>query len=123
MGGFESFRDLLRDRQGFVDGDRPLRDAIREGRPLDQLQDQCPRPFGFLDAVDLRDVGMVEAGEDLSLPLEPGEPIRVAGEGIGQDLQGDIAVELRVGGLPDLAHPALAEEGRYLVRTKRLTGL
>ena len=30
-------------------------------------------------------------------------------EGVGEDLQGDLAVELRVGGLPDLAHAALAQ--------------
>ena len=66
---------------------------------------------------------MVEAGQDLRLPREPGEPIRVIREGVREDLQGDLAVQLRVGGLPDLAHPALAEEPHYLVRTNRLTGL
>ena len=33
----------------------------------------------------------------------------------GQDLQRDLAVELRVGGLPDLAHAALAEQGDDVV--------
>ncbi len=54
---------------------------------------------------------MVEAGEDLRLPFEPGEAIWISREGVGEDLQRDLAVELRVGGLPDLAHPALAQEG------------
>ena len=58
---------------------------------------------------------MVEAGEDLGLPREPGEPVRIAGEGVRQDLQRDLAVELRVGGLPDLAHAALAEQGDDVV--------
>ncbi len=58
---------------------------------------------------------MVEAGEDLGLPLEPGEPIRVRREGVRQDLQGDLPVELGVGGLPDLAHSALTEEGGHVV--------
>ena len=58
---------------------------------------------------------MVEAGEDLRLPLEPGEPIRVRCEGVGEDLQGDLAVELRVGGLPDLAHAAFAKESSDVV--------
>ncbi len=30
--------------------------------------------------------GWVEAGEDLRFPLEPGEPIRVSGEGVGENL-------------------------------------
>ena len=58
---------------------------------------------------------MVEAGEDLRLPREPGEPVWVSREGVGQDLQRNLAVELRVGGLPDLAHAAFPEEGGDVV--------
>ena len=53
---------------------------------------------------------MVEADEDLRFPLKPGEPVWICREGVGQDLQGDLAVELRVGDLPDLAHAPLAQE-------------
>ena len=60
--------DLLRNRERLIHRDRPLRDPVGEGRPLDQLQDERPRPLGFLDAVDGSDVGMVEAGENLRLP-------------------------------------------------------
>ena len=65
---------------------------------------------------------MVEAGEDLRLPLEPGEPVRVSREGVGEDLQRDLAVELRVGGLPDLAHAALAEQSGDVVVADRGSG-
>ncbi len=64
----------------------------------------------------------VEAGEDLRLPLEPGQPIRVSREGVGQDLQGDLAVELGVGRLPDLAHAALADEGGDVVMAESRAG-
>ncbi len=56
------------------------------------------RALGFLDAVDGGDVGVVEAGEDLRLPLESSEPVRISREGVGEDLQRDLAVELGVGG-------------------------
>ena len=46
---------------------------------------------------------------------EPGEAVRIVGEGVGEDLQGDLAVELRVCGLPDLAHAPLAEQGGDVV--------
>ena len=46
---------------------------------------------------------MFGAREDLRLPLEPGKPIRISREGVWQDLQRDLAVELGIGGLPDLA--------------------
>ena len=58
---------------------------------------------------------MVEAGEDLRLSCEPGEPVRIGREDVREDLQGHIAIELRVGGLPDLAHAPLAEEGDHFV--------
>ena len=61
------------------------------------------------------DVGVVEAGEDLGLPREPGEPVWVIREGVGEDLQRDLAVELRVGGLPDLAHPTFTKQIRDVV--------
>ena len=83
--------------------------------PEGQLQDQRPRALGFLDAVNGGDVRVVQAGEDLRLPLEPGEAVRISGEGVGQDLQGDLAVELRVGRLPDLAHAAFPEQGGHVV--------
>ena len=93
----------------------PTQHLVGEGGAFDQLQNQRPRALGFLDAVDGGDVRVVEAGEDLRLPLEPGEPIRVSGKGVGQDLQGDIAVELRVVGLSDLSHAPLSEEGGHVV--------
>ncbi len=40
----------------------------------------------------------------------------------GKDLQRDLAVELGVGGLPDLAHAALAEEGGDVVVADRGAG-
>ena len=93
-------------------------DPARSGQPGSDLQPvpapapACPRPprcrgWG--------DVGVVEAGEDLRLPREPGEAVGVRREGVGEDLQGDLAVELRVGGLPDLAHAALPDEGGDVV--------
>jgi hypothetical protein len=101
----------------------PLRDPDRQGRSLDQLQHQRPRAVGFLDAVDGGDVRVVEAGEDLRFPLEPREPIRLSREGVGQDLQRDLAVELGVGGLPDQAHAPLADEGGHVVVPKAVADL
>ena len=115
MRRLEGFSDLLGNRQRLVYGNRPLRDPIRQRRPLNQLQDERPRPLGFLDAVDLRDVGMVETGQYLRLSLKPSEAIRRVSECVRQYLQRDLAVELGVGGLPDLPHPALADEGRDVV--------
>ena len=58
---------------------------------------------------------MVQAGENLRLTLEPGQPIRIVGKRFRQDLQRHLTLELRVGRLVDLAHPALADQGGDLV--------
>ena len=113
--GLQRLGDLLGNRQRLIQWDRPLRDPIGQGRAFHQLQHERPRPLGFLDAVDGGDVGVVEAGEDLRLPRESGEAVRIAGEGVGEDLQRDLAAQLRVGGLPDLAHAAFTEEGGDVV--------
>ena len=61
--------------------------------------------------MDSGDARVVEAGEDLRLALEPGEAVRIPREGVRENLQCDLAVELRVGGLLDLSHAPLANEG------------
>ena len=48
------------------------------------------------------------------------ETIRVRREAVRQDLQGDLAVELRVGRLPDLAHAAFPEKGGDVVASYAL---
>ena len=81
---FQGFGDLCRDRQGFVDWDRPLRDPIRQGRPLDQLEDERFRARCFFQPVDVPDVGMVQRSEDFGFSREAGQAIRVGRERLGQ---------------------------------------
>ncbi len=100
---FEGSGDLLGDGQGFVDGDRPLLDAIRQRRPFDQFEDQRLDTLSLLQPVDTADVRVVQRGEDFGFPLEAGQAVRVRRKGVGEDLQRDLAVELGVGGLPDLS--------------------
>ena len=52
---------------------------------------------------------------DESLSLKPRQPIRISGKGFRQDLQRHLPVQLRIGGLIDLAHAALANEGSHIV--------
>ena len=60
--------------------------------------------------------GMIELCEDFSFAMKPGEAIRISGEGVGEYLDGDVALQSRVAGAIDLAHSASAERGENFVR-------
>ena len=53
--------------------------------------------------------GWLSEASTLRLALEPREPIGVGGEVLGQQLERDLAAQLRVRGAVDLAHAAGAE--------------
>ena len=64
-----------------------------------------------LEAVDLRDVRMIQRGERLRFALEARQAVGVGRERLGQDLDRDVAIELRVARAIDLAHAACADSG------------
>ena len=72
--------------------------------------------------VDLRDVGMIQRREHLGLALEPREPFRILGERAGQNLQRDVAVELRIARAVNLAHSARPNGGDHFIRTDANAG-
>ena len=110
----ERLGDLRRDRQGVVERDRSLRDPLLQGLPVDQLQHERARAALLLDAVDLRDVRMIEGREQLGFPLEAGQAVGIAGKGVREDLQRDGAVQSGVATPVDLAHAARAKDAGNL---------
>jgi hypothetical protein len=82
--GLERIGDLPRDRQGLVERNRAPGDALRQILALDQFHHQGPYVVSgfsrtFLDAVDRRDVRMVERSEHFGFALKTREPIHVGG--------------------------------------------
>jgi len=73
----------------------------------------------LFDAVDLRDVGMIERCQHLGFALEAGDALGVVGEGLRQHLNGDLALQFGVGGAVDGTHTALAELGDNSVVSDR----
>ena len=57
---FQCLGDLLGDGQCLVERNRPLRDTVRERRSLDQLHHERADTVALFEAVDLRDVRMVQ---------------------------------------------------------------
>lgn len=57
---------------------------------------------------------MIQRGEELRFALEAREAIGITGKRFRQDLQGDIALQLRIAGAVHLAHAAGAERAGNL---------
>ena len=55
----------------------PWRNAVGQRRPLDQFHHQRESSVRLLQAVDVRDVRMVQDGEDFGFALEPREPLGI----------------------------------------------
>ena len=113
--GFQRLGDLLGYRQGFVNRNGSLRDPISEGGTRYQFQDQRFLALGFFQPVDVADVGVVQRGQHFGFAFKPCEAIWIIREGLRQDLERDLPVELGIGGLVDLSHATLANEGGHIV--------
>ena len=120
--GFQGVCDLLRNRQRVVQRHGSARDQHRQVVAWDQLHDERAHAAELLEAVDVRDVGMVQRGEDLCFPLEAGKSIGVVGEGLGQHLDRDVAIELRIARAIDLPHAALADRRSDFVDAEARAG-
>ena len=68
------------------------------------------------------DVRMVQRRQRLGFALEARQPLGVVGEGLGQDLDRDVATQLGVGRAIDLAHAAGAEGGDNFIRAEAGAG-
>ena len=113
--GVERVGDLARDRQRVSKCDRAMREGVRERRAFDQLEDDGRGAAGLLQAVDSRDVRMVERGEQFRFTLKARQAIRILRERLGQNFDGDVALQLRVARAIDLAHSAGANRGEDVV--------
>ena len=119
---FERLGNLLRDRERLIERDRTSSNALREIVSLDQFHHEGGHAPALFEAVDGGDVWVVQRGERLGFTLEAREPISVVRERLGQDLDRDVAIQLRVAGPEDLPHAAFADAGDNFVDTETGTG-
>ena len=76
---------------------------------LDELHGVEDDPAILADLVDRHDVGVVQPGRGPRLAAEPLQAPGVAGDRVGQDLQGDVPAQRQLLGLVDDAHAAAAD--------------
>ena len=103
IGNLHGALERLPDRQSLAS------DQLGEGRARHVLHGNEVHALLLVDVVDVDDVGMIEGRGGLGLLDEPALAFGV-GDLLGrQDFQGNKAVEVRVAGLVDHSHPALAQ--------------
>jgi hypothetical protein len=121
--------DLAGDAQRLVNSQpRALRRVELLGERLaiheleDDVRDASPRIAPLLEAKDLGDVWMIERGQQLRLAREARSALRISDEGVGQDFDGDVAIELGIASAIHLAHSASPKRAEDLVRTEPHSG-
>jgi hypothetical protein len=97
-------------------------EQVGEGFARDVFHDQSVRVAGVFDTVDLRNVGMIERGEQRGLAAEAGEAVGVARELLGEDFEGHVALQLGIVAVIDLAHTAFADEAPDFVLAQHGSG-
>ena len=123
MGSIERIGNLDSDMPRFLEGKRALREPRLERRAFDDLHDDDLSRADAFEAVNARDVRMIERGEHLRFAGESRDAIRVVEKAVRQDLERNIATELCIASAIHRSHPAFAEfrgdhdKGRaYLVK-------
>ena len=82
---------------------------------LNQFEDESRHAATVVEAIDCADVGMVQSREQPRFPLSIRAALRIRNEMRRQDLDRDLATELRVTGAIHLAHSTRPQQGSELV--------
>ena len=114
----ESAQNPKADLDDFPRRHRPRRDARRAASSRQQLRDDVGDAAFGADVVERDNVRMIERGGRARLLLEAGDAVGIGGDDLGQNLDGDIAMQAAVAGSVDLAHSANAENTQDRVRAQ-----
>ena len=119
--GLESVGDLVSDRDGLTERHRPLRDAIGERLSLDELENEGVNVCRILDAVDRRDVRVVERREDLRFALEARDALAIEREArrAGLSARRRVRASCRARETPRPYHPTRAVRGLRTAQAER----
>jgi len=118
---FERPGDLPRHRECLVERHRAAREPHGEILTPDQFHREqvdgrtIGEP-GALETIDLRNVGVIQGGEQPRFAFQTRDPLRIGAERCRQDLDGDLPHQPRIDGAVDLAHTTRAKRGGDLKR-------
>jgi hypothetical protein len=101
---------------------RSGRDPLREILALDELHHEGVGTVGLFQAVDDRDVRMVQGRESLGFACETCKPFGVARKRVRQDLDRDVAIQFCVPRAKHFSHAAGTECSDDFVRAESRAG-
>jgi hypothetical protein len=113
--GFQCVGDLRRDAQRLIERNRTAGDPPRKILTLDELHHERGNAVAFFKAIDARNIRMIKRGEDFRFALKTCEPVVSRREGLRQDLDRDLALQLGIGGPIHLPHAALTDLSGHLI--------
>ena len=106
VGGIESFGHVNADREQRLHLQRPVADEMFQRLAFQVLHDNEGLVALFPDVMNSADVGMIQGGCRLRFAAEAGESGGVAGNVFRKELESNEAMQARVFGLVNHAHPA-----------------
>jgi hypothetical protein len=87
----------------------PTRDRVLQSFAYQEFHGDEGSPIFLADVVNGADMCMVQGGGGLRFALEAREGLVIFGDIIGEEFEGDVAVEANVFGLVDNAHTSTTE--------------
>src|SRR5262249_48577782 len=111
-------RDLSCDRQRVTKGERASSNDVRERFAVDKFEDNAGSRIILLEPIYGGNVRVIQRRKHFCFALKATYSIRVTGELIGQDLDGDFTLELQVPCAIDLTHAAFSEQRNDFVRAE-----
>ncbi len=108
--------DLDGDRERLIERQRTLLQPLGQRLPAEILHDQDVMPSWLPMAWRVQMCGWISL-EMVASRSKAGQPVGVERERLGQHFERHVPVELRIAGLPNFTHPALANLGSDVIRT------
>jgi hypothetical protein len=109
MRSFHSLSNLTANLQSLFNRDWTFSNLLSQGLSGDQLQGKETHTIYLFQAIDGGDVGVIERGQELGFPLKSSQPLRIFGELLRQNLDGNFTAQVGVLGPIHFSHAALAD--------------
>ena len=115
MGHRQRLRDLIAQPPGFPQRNCGVQQPLAQRLAVDKFLHDETAAFLFSNFVNRDNVRMIQRRGDSRFPFKSLQPVRVAGEFGGQNLDSHFAAQAQVTRAVNLAHPTGAKGFQYFV--------